>query len=197
MIIICLKIHDKKKDMARLDTKLLEMSNEIIKGQNLIFYVYRIYLFIFDTSKLCSPGTLASKILCLSRLIVLQRLTSMLNRLNRLTGKFKRLTNNLSRTLEIKINIFRRYHYFSSEKRTFNNSIIFQCLFKSETSKKLQQMHKKSRQVGTALLYIRGWGGPRTRVDINTNNFMNFELQNNLQIFMILTNFCRNLNFKC
>ncbi|KAE9521355.1 hypothetical protein AGLY_018247 [Aphis glycines] len=34
-------------------------------------------------------------------------------------------------------------------------------------------------------------------LDINTNNFMNFELQNNLQIFMILTNFCQNLNFKC
>ncbi|KAE9534572.1 hypothetical protein AGLY_008662 [Aphis glycines] len=74
-------------------------------------------------------------------------------------------------------------------------------------------------QVGTALLYIRRWGGPRTRdafakgmlfeaklmenlvlnfltLDINTNNFMNFELQNNLQIFMILTNFCQNLNFK-
>ncbi|KAE9533780.1 hypothetical protein AGLY_008859 [Aphis glycines] len=72
---------------------------------------------------------------------------------------------------------------------------------------------KKSQQVGTALLYIRGWGAPRTRLfeaklmenlvlnfltlDINTNNFMNFELQNNLQIFMILTNFCQNLNFKC
>ncbi|KAE9537566.1 hypothetical protein AGLY_006589 [Aphis glycines] len=53
------------------------------------------------------------------------------------------------------------------------------------------------RQVGTALLYIRRWGGPRTRVDLNTNNFMNFKLQNNLQIFMILTNFCQNLNFKC
>ncbi|KAE9536934.1 hypothetical protein AGLY_006741 [Aphis glycines] len=72
---------------------------------------------------------------------------------------------------------------------------------------------KKSRQVGTTLLYIKGWGGPQTKLfeaklmenlvlnfltlDINTNNFMNFELQNNLQIFMILTNFCQNLNFKC
>ncbi|KAE9544662.1 hypothetical protein AGLY_000204, partial [Aphis glycines] len=69
------------------------------------------------------------------------------------------------------------------------------------------------RQVGTALLYIRGWGTPRTRLfeaklmenlvlnlltlDINTNNFMNFKLQNNLQIFIILTNFRQNLNFKC
>ncbi|KAE9526565.1 hypothetical protein AGLY_013213 [Aphis glycines] len=69
------------------------------------------------------------------------------------------------------------------------------------------------RQVGTALLYIKGWGGPRTKLfeaklmknlvlnfltlDINTNNFMNFEQQNNLQIFMILTNFYQNLNFKC
>ncbi|KAE9531324.1 hypothetical protein AGLY_010530 [Aphis glycines] len=77
----------------------------------------------------------------------------------------------------------------------------------------LHSKKKKSRQVGTALLYIRGWGGPRTRLfetklmenlvlnflmlDINTNNFMNFELQNNLQIFMILKNFCQNLNFKC
>ncbi|KAE9541129.1 hypothetical protein AGLY_004374 [Aphis glycines] len=68
-------------------------------------------------------------------------------------------------------------------------------------------------RVDTALLYIRRWGEPRTRLfeaklmenlvlnfltlDINTNNFMNFELQNNLQIFMILTNFCQNLNFKC
>ncbi|KAE9537698.1 hypothetical protein AGLY_006721 [Aphis glycines] len=72
---------------------------------------------------------------------------------------------------------------------------------------------KKSGQVGTTLLYIRRWGRPRTRLfeaklmenlvlnfltlDINTNNFMNFELQNNLQIFMILTNFCQYLNFKC
>ncbi|KAE9524284.1 hypothetical protein AGLY_015323 [Aphis glycines] len=76
-----------------------------------------------------------------------------------------------------------------------------------------QLLPRKSRQVGTAVLYIKGWGGPRTRLfeaklmenlvlnfltlDINTNNFMNFELQNNLQIFMILTNFCQNLNFKC
>ncbi|KAE9545339.1 hypothetical protein AGLY_000882 [Aphis glycines] len=69
-----------------------------------------------------------------------------------------------------------------------------------------------ARQVSTALLYIRGWSGPRTRLfeaklmenlvlnfltlDINTNNFMNFELQNNLQIFMILTNFCQNFELQ-
>ncbi|KAE9523645.1 hypothetical protein AGLY_016197 [Aphis glycines] len=64
---------------------------------------------------------------------------------------------------------------------------------------------KKSRQVGTALLYIKGWGGPRTRIFeekfmknlvpnfqnlvIKEKNFMIFQLQNYLQIFAFSTDF--------
>ncbi|KAE9530683.1 hypothetical protein AGLY_011145 [Aphis glycines] len=74
-------------------------------------------------------------------------------------------------------------------------------------------INKKKSASGYRFAVHWGWGGPRTRLfeaklmknlvlnfltlDINTNNFMNFELQNNLQIFIILTNFCQNLNFKC
>ncbi|KAE9544784.1 hypothetical protein AGLY_000326 [Aphis glycines] len=36
--------------------------------------------------------------------------------------------------------------------------------------------HKKSRQVGTALLYIRGWGGPRTRIPLTLTFGENFKI---------------------
>ncbi|KAE9525932.1 hypothetical protein AGLY_013981 [Aphis glycines] len=64
---------------------------------------------------------------------------------------------------------------------------------------------KKSQQVGTALLYIKGWGGPRTRIFeekfmenlvpnfqnlvIKEKIFMIFQLQNDLQIFAFSTDF--------
>ncbi|KAE9538575.1 hypothetical protein AGLY_005674 [Aphis glycines] len=36
--------------------------------------------------------------------------------------------------------------------------------------------HKKSRQVGTAALYIKGWGGPRTRIPLTLTFGENFKM---------------------
>ncbi|KAE9530088.1 hypothetical protein AGLY_011550 [Aphis glycines] len=49
-------------------------------------------------------------------------------------------------------------------------------------------------QVGTVLLYIRG--GVDLGLGYLYKHFYELYLQNNLQIFIILTNFCQNLNFK-